>query len=366
MGVLGEDLSTLLSVDSASFTDVPGGSVAWTFAGNNDYNPTCGTVPIVITPADASITVTGYTGVYDGNDHGAWGIATGVQDEDLSSLLNLGASFTDGPGGTANWTFAGTTDYNPATGTVTIVITPADATITVTGYTGVYDGLAHGAWGMAIGISSEDLSSLLDLGPSFSDAPGGTANWAFAGNNDYNAASGSVPIVITKADAVINVSGCTTVYDGWAYQAWGLATGVQGEDLSSLLNLGPSFTDVPGGTANWTFAGNNDYNAASGSVLIVITEASLTITADDASKNYGDTLSFAGTEFSARVLVGSDTVSSVTLTSDGVPASADLGNYDIVPSAALGSGLANYAINYVNGTLSVVDPSQQSNCDTLT
>jgi hypothetical protein len=51
--------------------------------------------------------------------------------------------------------------------------------------------------------------------------------------------------------------------------------------------------------------------------------------------------------------VNGDTVTSVTLTSAGAPATAAAGTYAIVPSAAQGTGLTNYAISYVNGKLSV-------------
>ena len=146
---------------------------------------------ITVAQAKANITVNGYAGVYDGNAHGASGSVTGVQGEDLSGLLNLGASFTDVPGGTANWTFAGNTDYLSASGSVGIVISQAKANnITVNGYSGVYDGNAHGATGSATGVNGEDLSSMLNLGASFMDVPGGTANWTFAGNTDYQSASG--------------------------------------------------------------------------------------------------------------------------------------------------------------------------------
>jgi hypothetical protein len=43
----------------------------------------------------------------------------------------------------------------------------------------------------------------------------------------------------------------------------------------------------------------------------------------------------------------------VTLTSDGAAASAAVGTYDITPSAATGTGLGNYNIGYVKGTLTV-------------
>ena len=62
--------------------------------------------------------------------HGATGSATGVNGEDLSSLLNLGATLTNVPGGTAHWTFAGNTNYAPASGDATVTITKATPIIT--------------------------------------------------------------------------------------------------------------------------------------------------------------------------------------------------------------------------------------------
>jgi Big-like domain-containing protein/lamin tail-like protein len=75
-----------------------------------------------INQAAATITVNGGTFEYDGQPHGATATATGVFGEDLTSLLNVGASFTDMPGGTATWTFTGNINYAPASGTVAITI----------------------------------------------------------------------------------------------------------------------------------------------------------------------------------------------------------------------------------------------------
>ena len=195
----------------------------------------------------------------------------------MSNLLDLGASFTNVPGGQANWSFAGNGNYNSASGNVQIVINKADATIDVQGYEDVYDGNAHGATGTAEGVNNEDLSNLLNLGASFTNVPGGQANWSFAGNGNYNSASGNVQIVINKADATIDVQGYEDVYDGNAHGATGTAEGVNNEDLSNLLNLGASFTNVPGGQANWSFAGNGNYNSASGNVQIVINKATANV-----------------------------------------------------------------------------------------
>ena len=151
------------------------------------------------------------------------------------------------------------------------------AVIEVSGYTGIYDGAAHGATGTAKGVNGEDLSGLLALGETFTDAPGGSAHWTFAGDANYNAAAGTVAITINRADAAINVSGFSGIYDGAPHGATGRATGVNSENLDALLNLGASFTNVPGGAAQWTFDGGTNYNAASGEVPIVINKATPTL-----------------------------------------------------------------------------------------
>src|SRR5207249_7441220 len=132
-------------------TGAPGGSAHWTFAGNTDYKSASGDVAITISQADASIIVTGYKGGYDGNAHAATGSAKGVKLEDLSSLLNLGTSFTGAPGGSAHWTFAGNTDYKSASGDVRIAESPSELRIRVDGVRGLYHGKANAATGSAKG-----------------------------------------------------------------------------------------------------------------------------------------------------------------------------------------------------------------------
>jgi hypothetical protein len=96
-----------------------------------------------------------------------------------------------------------------------------------------------------------------------------------------------------------------------------------------------------------------DYNTVTTGTTLTITQAPLTITADDATKTSGTTRTFSSTAFTVSGLVNGDTVTGVTETSAGAPASATPGSYAIVPSAATGSGLNNYSIDYVNGTLTV-------------
>jgi hypothetical protein len=93
-----------------------------------------------------------------------------------------------------------------------------------------------------------------------------------------------------------------------------------------------------------------------------INPAALDITANDQSKIYGNTFTFAGTEFMTGVgqLKNGDSVSSVTLMSGGAAAAATVTTpgptYAINASVAVftpaGAG-GNYGITYHSGTLTV-------------
>ncbi len=101
--------------------------------------------------------------------------------------------------------------------------------------------------------------------------------------------------------------------------------------------------------------GLENYHIIYGIGHLFVDPKDLTITGADQSKTYGDSFTFLGTEFTPDGLVNSDTVSSVTLTSDGAPATAIVADspYAIVASEAVGNGLENYDIAYVDGRFTV-------------
>ena len=341
-GVGGVNLFAQLNL-GASFTDAPGGTANWSFNGGTNYLDESGSVQIVINKADANVSVSGFTGTYDGNAHGATGTATGIGGVALPGL-NLGDSFTNVPGGTANWTFDGGTNYEDQYGSVEIVINKADATVTVTGYTGTYDAQAHGATGSATGLGDVPLAGL-NLGDSFTDAPGGTAHWTFEGGTNYEDESGDVQIVINKADATVVVNGYSGTYDGNPHGASGTAKGVGGVDLPGL-NLGASFTNVPGGTANWTFDGGTNYNNQNGTASIEIAPKAASVKADDKAKTYGD----PNPALTATVedAVSGDTLNYSLSTAAGQ--FTGIGSYPITVN--LGSN-PNYLVTPIGGTLSI-------------
>ncbi|MCF8428219.1 MAG: PKD domain-containing protein, partial [Bacteroidia bacterium] len=105
--------------------------------------------------------------------------------------------------------------------------------------------------------------------------------------------------------------------------------------------------------ANGYLASN--YNITFTPGVLTVNPAPLTITADNQAKCENSNFTFAGTEFSVIGILNADGVSSVTLTSgaSGTNGVHGLSPYTITPSAALGTGLTNYAITYNTGNFTV-------------
>lgn len=321
-----------------------------------------------IAKADATINVQGYTCVYDGNAHGASGTAKGVKGESLSGL-DLGASFTDVPGGTATWTFTDATgNYNNRNGSVSIAISKATAVISVTAYSVNYDGHSHTASGTATGVANTNLSGQLTLsGTTHTSA--GTYNgdaWSFAGGTNYENAIGTVNDEIKKVQLTVTAPSYTVTYGDpvptpIAPNITGFVTGEGTSALTTQPTCTTTYTPTSNASSAQTTscgggtAANYSFTYVSGTVTV--NRKAATVTAQDQTKAYGDAFTFSGTEFTPGGLINGDVVSSVTLSSAGTPAAASPLNspYAITASNAVGTGLGNYSINYVGGKLFVTN-----------
>jgi Ca2+-binding RTX toxin-like protein len=148
---------------------------------------------------------------------------------------------------------------------VNIEITPATASITVNGYTGVYDGLWHGATGSATGVGGVDLTSFLTLGSSFKDFPGGTANWSFDAGDNYVLASGSVAIAISKANLIVAANNASRLFgqNNPAFSA-SITGYVNGEVLATSGVSGSANLTTP--ATQFSPVGNYAINAALGTL----------------------------------------------------------------------------------------------------
>ncbi len=197
-----------------------------------------------------------------------------------------------------------------------------------------------------------------------------------AGNASYSAAA-DVARVLTVNPKTITISGGLTVtskvYDGTtSASVTGTATlsGVVAGDVANVAVTNGSVSFNTASVANgksttssgFTLAGSAaaNYTLTQPTLTGNITVATLTITADNVNKTYGQTLTGASgsTAFSASGLVNGETIGTVTIGYGAAGlVTATVGSYSgqATPSAATGGtfSASNYSINYVAGIINV-------------
>ena len=269
-------LSQSLSVSYTDNTNAGTASASASFAGDSNHDGSNDSKTFQIDKAASTTIVTCPSSVtYNGSAQmpctaavtGAGGLSQSLS---VSYANNVNAGTA-----TASASYAGDANHNASSDSKNFTIDKASSTTTVTCGAGpfTYNGSPQTPCTANVTGAGGLNQSLTVSYANNTNAGTATASAGYGGDANHNASSDSKNFTIGRANATIHVNGYTGVYDGSAHGATGTATGVLGEDLSSLLNLGSTFTNVPGGTANWTFNASNtntNYNSASGSVQIVI------------------------------------------------------------------------------------------------
>ncbi|HEY3369298.1 MAG TPA: MBG domain-containing protein, partial [Prolixibacteraceae bacterium] len=276
--VLG-NFSAIVTTSSINASVVPY-IITYAYAGDDNFGTALdGNSTLTVNKANATVIVNGYTGTYDALAHGATGSATGIGGVNLNAGLSLGDTFTDYPGGTANWTFTGGTNYNNQNGSVAILVGKAATETIVTIADGPFIYLGSAQTPATVSVTGAGGLNLTPAATYANNTNAGTATagYSYAGDANHTGSSDSKTFEISKADPTISVLGYTGIYDGDLHGATGTAKGVK-EELLSGLDLGDSFANVTGGTADWVFTdATGNYNDKSGSVAIAISKADPTI-----------------------------------------------------------------------------------------
>ncbi|SAI65314.1 Heme:hemopexin utilization protein A [Bordetella ansorpii] len=192
----------------------------------------------------------------------------------------------------------------------------------------------------------QDLSTYADAGWDIDDAGGTGKAWRiYGGHTGPLLRSFLKSVTVTAADA-------SKTYDGNAYQG---AFAYTTSDALAVLqgSLGEDLTGVNAGTytiANGLYSGQTGYDIVMVDGTLTISKRGITVTADDASRVYGD----ADPAFTYTVggagLVGSDTLTGALASTAN--AASDVGNYGITIGTLAASD--NYDItSFTGGTLTV-------------
>ncbi|MCS6243907.1 MAG: hypothetical protein H2172_08650 [Opitutus sp.] len=329
---------------------------------------------------------TGVTKTYDGTTSMA-GVSIGLTGNETGDAVTISGagSFSQANAGSSlgytlsnlalagadvgNYLLTGGSSFSGSDG----VINKASATVTANSSTVTYNAQAQSVTGFSVSglVNSETLSVLSGVSTSGGSGTNAAtyAHTASGTDTNYNLSFTAGSLVINRAALTLTTSNVTKTYDG-STSAAGTATVSSGTLFGTDAISGGSFafTTANAGAGNKTVtvsgvtlsdgnSGNNYTVTHAANTTSTINQAALSVTASNATKTYGDTQNFAGTEFTSSGLVNSETIGSVTLSSSGAAATANVASYAIAASAATGGTFtnSNYAITYNNGSLTV-DP----------
>ncbi len=252
--------------------------------------------------------------------------------------------------------YPGNANYNAATGTTTLTIEMAAATLTATGGTFTFDGQLHAAVVSATGPGGASLTPVTVTYNGSADVPVNAGSYAviagFEGDANHTAASATATLTIAKATPVVSVSGGTFMYDSAAHAASGTVTGAGGAVLSPLSFTYDGSANVPVNAGSYavvaSFAGDANYNAGSATATLTIEKAAATVSATGGTVTY-DGASHAATGTATGV--GSSSLGPLTFTYNGSPdVPVNAGSYAVVASFA---GDANHNAGSAAATLTI-------------
>jgi hypothetical protein len=271
----------------------------------------------------------------------------------------------------------GLSNYTLSYANGALTVNPATLTVTASNQSKVYGStLDLGSTAFTdTGLVNSDTLTALTLGSPGTVATATVAggpyaitpsNGVGAGLSNYSISYVNGTLAVNPATLTVTASNQSKVY-GTILDLGSTAfteTGLVNSDTLSAMTLASPGTvataAVAGGPyaitpSNATGTGLSNYTIGYVNGALTLNPATLTVTASNQSKTYGTTLDLGSTAFTETGLVNSDMLSAVTLASPGAVASATVagGPYAITPSNALGSGLSNYTLSYMNGALTV-------------
>ncbi len=282
------------------------------------------------------------------------------------------------PAGTNNLSVSFTptdVNYSNRTMTVQLVVSPAVLGITADNTNRLYGATNPVFTYTATGFVNGDTRSVLTGAPRLTNSATsntGVGTYVITNLSGTLAASNYTFLftngVLTLNPLPVGLSG-TRAYDGTTNAAYSVLsiTNIVGADSVVLASGAAGFSNpnvgvravTSGGTLALGGARATNYTATGAIGSITITNAPLTITANNDSKVYGTTKAYgAGSSaFTSGGLQNGETVGSVTITANGgLGATAPPGSYTLTPSAATAGTFTpgNYLISYVPGALTVL------------
>jgi 6-phosphogluconolactonase (cycloisomerase 2 family) len=373
-GFVNGDTSAVIS-GSPSCTSVDATSAVGTYpitctletlsATNYSFSFVSGT--LTITPAALTVTADNASRVYGDPNPAFTGTITGIKNGDNITATYSTTATAASPVGTYAITPALVDptgklgNYTVTSNNGTLTVTPAPLSIVAANASRFYGDPNPTFTGTITGIKNGDnitatYSSVADptsapgtyaIVPALADPTNKLGNYTVTSTNGVLTVN-AAPLVVTAANASRLYGDPNPAFTGTISgvkngDTFGLSFSTVADATSPVgtYPIVPALSDPNNKLSNYSVTLNNG--------TLTVTPAPLTVTADNATRVYGDpNPAFTGT------LTGLKNGDSITATYSSVDATAAVGSYPIVPTLVDPAGkLGNYAVTANNGTLTI-------------
>ncbi len=322
-------------------------------AGTDNFNGAYETETFAVSKASANVSMSDVIADYDGTAKSATATATDSSGNDIDVTINITYDESgDAPTSAGTYDVVAEISDSRYTGsqTATLTINKDSAVVTISGISFAHDGAAKS---VTIAVTDSDLVDIT-----------GTVDvvTTYSGSSDAPADAGDYAVVATIANANYEGTASATLTIG-KVDLDVTAVSYSGADQLPTLTLTPS--DL---SHSITYNGSEDSPKDAGDYAVIVTvdddrysevvnktftinPATITVTAADATRVYGDDNPDFSVSYSGFM---ADETSSVLTTEATASSAADsastVGTYDIDASGAVAD---NYAFVYVDGALTV-------------
>ena len=265
----------------------------------------------------------------------------------------------------------GLSNYVVLQATGVLAVTSANLTVLAANTNKVYGTTLNPAEFAVAGLMNGDSVTNVTLSSAGSVSNAAVGGYAISvsgalglGLTNYSIGYSNGTLTVLGANLTVTAGNTNKVYGnsasftGVEFSVAGL---MNGDSMTNVaLASAGAVSNAPVGSYSITVSGAQGTGLTNYAIfysfgLLNVGTAPLTITAHETNKAAGVALTFTGTEFTAAGLLNADNVTGLNLSSAGAAAGAAAGTYPISATNAAGSGLTNYAVVYVNGTLTVTN-----------
>ncbi|MGU3494386.1 MBG domain-containing protein [Xanthobacteraceae bacterium A53D] len=374
MGLVNGDSLTGELATSATTASGVGtyGITQGTLAASANYDLTYVGADLSVTPRAITVTANAASRFY-GNANPAFTYVVGgpglANGDSLTGALTSGATTASGVGtyGITQGTLAASANYDLSYVGADLSVTPRALVITANAASRIY-GNANPAFTYVIGglglVNGDSLTGALASGAITISGVGryGITQGTLAASANYDLSYVGADLSVTPRALLITADAASRIYGNanpaFTYTLGGLGL-VNGDSLTGALASGATTTSGVGryGITQGTLAASANYDVTYVGADLSVTPRALTVTANGASRIYGN--ANPAFTYTAGGLVNGDSLTGALAT--GATTASGIGRYAITQGTL---GNANYAISYAGADLSITPRALVITADT--